>query len=160
MTGVQTCALPIYAQCAADAPVFVDPDHAARRFEPVFRVEWERRLSGQCGQSFDTGLPTGRTLVDASFTLDQRAGIAGAVRVAATRALRLRQGVEQVLLETQARRAVRVAERARVAVVALRAAVRLVAVGRATAFLAAVFAVALTFLRVADTAPSGCFRMK
>ena len=45
---------------------------------------------GQCGQSFDTGLPTGRTLVDASFTLDQRAGIAGAVRVAATRALRLR----------------------------------------------------------------------
>ena len=90
------------AQGATNAPVLVDPDHRARGFYAVVCVEWQGRLTRQRRQALDASLTPGWTLVDAGFALDDRTGVAGAIRVATTRALRLWQGIEQVLLETQA----------------------------------------------------------
>ena len=79
------------AQCAADAPVLVDDCQGARPFDAVSRIEWQRGQAGECGQATHTLGPARGALVDARFTQGNGLGVAGAIRKAAARALRLRQ---------------------------------------------------------------------
>lgn len=79
------------AQGAADAPVFVDVGKGAWRFgsmSPVQGNDWPPRHGGQ---AYDALIPTRGALVDASFVASDSLGIAGAVRIPAACALRLRQ---------------------------------------------------------------------
>ncbi len=85
------------AQGAADAPVLVDPGHAARPFEAMVWIQGHHRLAGERGQPAHALGTAGRALVDRRLANGHGACVAGAVRVAAARALSLRQGVQQAL---------------------------------------------------------------
>ena len=83
------------AQRAADAPGLVDPGHVARAFGTVFGVEGQGALAGERGQALHAFRATRRALVDGGFAGGDGVGVGRAVGVAAARALRLRQCVEQ-----------------------------------------------------------------
>ena len=79
------------AQGATDAPGLVDHGHGARGFHAVLGAQRNNRPTRQCGQPFHARSAARWALVDASLARGHGLGVAGAVRVAATRALRLRQ---------------------------------------------------------------------
>ena len=82
------------AQGAANAPVFINEDDAARPLGPVHRIQCGNRLAGEGGQPLNPLGAARRALVDARLGLGDRLRIGGAVGVAATGALCLRQGRE------------------------------------------------------------------
>ena len=79
------------AQGAPDAPVFIDPDHMTRSFCAECRVQGQRWVSADCGQTVYAFIAAGRALIDGGFLVSDGAGISSAVWVATTRALRLWQ---------------------------------------------------------------------
>lgn len=87
----------VYAQSAAYAPVLVNPNHAARCFQAVQRVEFDTSLARDGRKPPYAFSAAGWTLVDRSFAISNGVGIGRAIRVSATRALRLRQNLQNAL---------------------------------------------------------------
>ena len=79
------------AQGAADTPGLVNHRHVARALVAVPRVERQHRLAGQLGQALNALGAARRALVDAGLAGGHGLRIGGAVGVAATGALGLRQ---------------------------------------------------------------------
>ena len=80
-----------YTECASNAPVFIDPYQTTRAYSAVFWVQRDIRLPADFSQAAYTFIAAGWTLVDSRFTGGDGICIGRAIRVAATRALRLRQ---------------------------------------------------------------------
>lgn len=74
-----------------NAPTFVDPRNLAWRLLAVGRVEFANGPPRDGGQALNAILSTGRALVDFSGAFCNGVGVMRAIRVAATRALRLWQ---------------------------------------------------------------------
>ena len=87
------------AQGAADAPVFVDDGDAARTFCAIGRVECHDGLPCDGCKPANALAAARRALVDGCAVLRNGAGVGSAVRVAAARALRLRQRREDLIGE-------------------------------------------------------------
>src|SRR5690606_31882034 len=81
------------AQRATDAPVLVDDGHGDRAFDAVPAAQRQGGATGDGREAGDAFGATGRALVDAGLAFGHGLRVAGAVRVAAALALRLRQGV-------------------------------------------------------------------
>jgi hypothetical protein len=81
----------LYAQRAADTPVFIYQCQCARAFCAVCLVEWTHCLPGNGSQTGNALRAARWALVYARFAHSHRLRVMGAVRVAAARALRLRQ---------------------------------------------------------------------
>ena len=79
------------AQGAADAPCFVDDSHRTGRFDTVLGIKRQRALPGDDGEPGNALGTAGRTLVDGGSAVCNRVRVGGAIRVSATRALRLGQ---------------------------------------------------------------------
>ena len=79
------------AQGASDAPCFVDDSHRTARFDTVLGIKRQRALPGDDCEPGNTLGTAGRTLVDRGSAVCNRVRVGGAVRVSATRALRLGQ---------------------------------------------------------------------
>ena len=82
-----------HAQRTAYAPVFIDDCHGHGALRAMFGVQGFGFSVQQPGETNDTFLAPWRALVDVGHTAGDGLGIAGAVRVAAALALRLRQGI-------------------------------------------------------------------
>ena len=76
---------------AADAPGLVNYRHAARAFQAILWIDGLRQLSCNCSQFLHTFHATGWALVDGGIASCNSLCIGRAIRVAAARALRLRQ---------------------------------------------------------------------
>jgi len=76
---------------ATNAPGFVDDRQGARPLFTTGGIQGQRRHAGERRQTAHALHPAGGALVDARFTLSDGLGVAGAIRKAAARALRLRQ---------------------------------------------------------------------
>jgi hypothetical protein len=88
------CWACVNAQRTTDAPVFIDVDHIARSFRSKRRIKGFFGHSSQLRQPGHTCLTTGRALVDVRLTSRNGLCIGRAIRKAATRALRLRQNIQ------------------------------------------------------------------
>ena len=84
----------VNAQSAAYAPVLVYPNHAARGLHAVIRVKRQIGLRGHRSQAVYAFIAAGRALVDGRFATGDGVRISRAIRVTATRALRLRQNLQ------------------------------------------------------------------
>ena len=87
----------VYAQSTAYAPVLVYPNHAARGLHAVIRVKRKIGLRGHHSQAVYAFIAAGRALVDCGLASGDGVRISRAIRVAATRALRLRQYFQDAL---------------------------------------------------------------
>ena len=87
----------VYAQSAAYAPVLVNPNHAARCFQAVQRVEFDISLACDGRQPLHAFSAARRALVDPCVPVRNGVCVRSAVGVAATRALRLRQYIQNAL---------------------------------------------------------------
>lgn len=79
------------AQCAANAPGFVNHGYTARCFQAVGRVQGQNALARDRCQPVNAISAAGRALVDGGFALDNCLSIGSAVRIPAAPALGLRQ---------------------------------------------------------------------
>jgi hypothetical protein len=79
------------AQGAADAPVFIYKSDGAWILNAMSRVQRHAGLTCDSSQFIDALLTTGRALVDTRHPFCNGLRVSGAVRVATSRALRLRQ---------------------------------------------------------------------
>lgn len=79
------------AEGAADAPVFIDAGEHAWSFYAMVRIQWQRGAACDGRQARNAFLAAGRALVDGRCARGHGFGVASAVRVAAARALGLRQ---------------------------------------------------------------------
>ena len=79
------------AQGAADAPVLVNDRDGAWPFNAMGGVQRYKWLPSDCRQPLDAFCAARRALVDSRLALGDCLSVPGAIRVAAARALRLRQ---------------------------------------------------------------------
>ena len=81
----------IYAKRAADTAALIDNSSYPRRVGPIFRIKRLHRTTQELCQLVNGGHPAGRTLIDLRLSVCNSLRIIDTARVAAARALGLRQ---------------------------------------------------------------------